>query len=164
MTVDDTTLGAVVLGIDGFALVGVELAGGEVRLVAETTAVRVGCSECGVIATPHDRRTTEVRDLPVAGRPARLVWRKRVWRCDEPRCPRRTWTEQRDDVVRSRRCLTERVRAEVCRKVAAGASVAEVAREFGIGWQTAMNAVVDHGTPKVDDPDRTAEVRALGVG
>ncbi len=163
MTVDDTTLGAVVLGIDGFALVGVELAGGEVRLVAETTAVRVGCSECGVIATPHDRRTTEVRDLPVAGRPARLVWRKRVWRCDEPRCPRRTWTEQRDDVVRSRRCLTERVRAEVCRKVAAGASVAEVAREFGIGWQTAMYAVVDHGTPKVDDPDRTAEVRALGV-
>jgi hypothetical protein len=32
-----------------------------------------------------------------------------------------------------------------------GASVAAVAREFGIGWHTAMAAVRDRGRPLVDD-------------
>ncbi len=36
VTVDDTTLGRVVLGLDGFVLVGVELVGGEVGLQVET--------------------------------------------------------------------------------------------------------------------------------
>jgi transposase len=30
-------------------------------------------------------------------------------------------------------------------------------------WWTVMNAVVEHGTPLVDDPDRVGEVRHLGV-
>lgn len=163
MTVDDTTLGEVVLGLDGFVLTGVELVDGEVWLRVATTATRVGCADCGVVATPHARRTSQVRDLPLSGRPARLVWCKRVWRCQEPACGRRTWTERRDDVVAARCSLTERARAAICRQVAAGRSVAEVAREFAVGWQTAMNAVTDHGALLVDDPARTAGVTALGV-
>lgn len=38
---------------------------------------------CGVRATGHGRRAVEVRDLPIMGRPVRLVWRKRVWRCPD---------------------------------------------------------------------------------
>lgn len=48
---DDTTLGRVVLGLDGFRLVRAELVGGEVCLHAETTAVRVGCPDCGVLVS-----------------------------------------------------------------------------------------------------------------
>jgi hypothetical protein len=41
--------------------------------------------------------------------------------------------------------------------------VAQVAAEFGASWATMMAAVVEYGTPLVDDPTRLAGVRALGV-
>lgn len=51
---------------------------------------------------------------------------------------------------------------EICRQVGKlGRSVAEVAREFGVSWHTAMAAVRVHGAPMVDDPRRLHGVRAL---
>jgi transposase len=101
--------------------------------------------------------------LPAGGRPVTLVWIKRVWRCAHPVCRRRTWTETSDQIA-PRASLTERARAEICRRVGEdGHSVAAVAREFGIGWHTAMAAVGDHGRPRIDDPRRLAGVAALGV-
>jgi len=92
-----------------------------------------------------------------------LVWVKRVWRCPHPVCAKRTWTET-SPVIAPRASLTERARAEICRRVGQDAtSVAAVAREFGIGWRTAMTAVRDYGAPRVDDPDRLGGVKALGV-
>lgn len=41
--------------------------------------------------------------------------------------------------------------------------MAALAREFGVGWHAAMAAVVDHGTPLVEDPDRLQGVTALGL-
>ena len=41
--------------------------------------------------------------------------------------------------------------------------VSQVADEFGVCSQTIMNAVVEHGTPLVDDPARIGWVRQLGV-
>jgi transposase len=161
---DDTTLGTVVLGLDGFALREAMLVDGEVWLAVESTGRTPGCPDCGVVATPHDRRTVQLRDLPIGGRPCRLVWSKRIWRCHEPLCPRATWTERRDDVARPRHAMTERARAKVCRQVGRlGRPVAQLAWEYGVGWQAAMNAVIDHGVPLIDDPDRTAGVSALGV-
>jgi hypothetical protein len=53
---------------------------------------------------------------------------------------------------------------EICRRVGQDEdSVALVAREFGIGWHTAMAAVRDYGQPLVDDPKRIAGVSALGI-
>jgi transposase len=136
----------------------------EVWLHAETTATRVGCPDCGVLAAAHDRRLVQLRDLPVTGRPCRLVWAKRIWRCREPACPRATWTERRDDVAQPRRAITERARAEVCRQVGKlGRPVAHLATEYGIGWETAMQAVIDHAAALIDDPARTAGVTSIGV-
>jgi len=60
--------------------------------------------------------------------------------------------------------MTERARAEICRRVGADEdSVAAVARDFGVSWAAAMAAVVDYGRPLVDDPARIAGVSALGV-
>lgn len=50
-----------------------------------------------------------------------------------------------------------------CRRVGAGESVRAVAKDFGSGWHTVMRAVRDVGQPLVDDPDRLADVTALGV-
>ena len=156
----EPALGAVVLGLDDFELIQARQVDGEVWLYAETTATRTGCGGCGVVATLHDRRETIVRDLPVGGRAARLVWDKRIWLCDEPACTVRTWTEQHP-AIGPRASLTERARAEICRQVGKlGRSVAELARGYGVGWQTAMNAVADHGRPLVDAPDRLEGVTA----
>ena len=92
-----------------------------------------------------------------------LVWRKRLWRCNEPLCPVRTWTEQSPHVA-PRAVLTDRARVEICRRVGEDAdAVAEVARDYGVGWHTAMAAVREHGQGKVDDPARLDGVTALGM-
>jgi transposase len=60
--------------------------------------------------------------------------------------------------------LTERARAEACRRVGKDAhAVAAVARDLGVGWATVMRAVAEHGQPLVDDPARLAGVTALGL-
>jgi len=92
-----------------------------------------------------------------------LVWVKRVWRCTETLCATSTWTET-SPVIRARASLTERARAEACRRIGQdGGSVASVAREFGTSWATIMSAVAEYGGPLVADPARTEGVEALGV-
>jgi transposase len=137
--------------------------GGEWQLAVQTTATAIGCVGCGVRATPHGRRTVRVRDLPLGGRPVVLAWRKRIWRCREPACRVRTWTEQAA-AIRPRAVLTERARAEACRRVGKDAhAVAAVARDLGVGWATIMRAVADHGIPLVDDSARLEGVATLGL-
>ncbi|WP_369074439.1 transposase family protein, partial [Nocardioides malaquae] len=36
----------------------------------------------------HGRRVQVLHDAPCFGRPVRVWWRKRIWRCPEPSCPR----------------------------------------------------------------------------
>jgi len=151
------------LGLDGFEVVSAELVGGEWQLAVQTTATVIGCVGCGERAELHGRRTVRVRDLPAGGRPVVLWWRKRLWRCCEPACGVRTWTE-RAAAIRPRAVLTERARAEACRRVGKDAhAVAAVARDLGVGWATIMRAVADHGTPLVDDPMRLDGVATLGL-
>jgi transposase len=60
--------------------------------------------------------------------------------------------------------LTERARAEACRRVGKDAhAVAAVARDLGVGWATVMRAVRDHGSLLVDDAARLEGVVALGL-
>jgi transposase len=151
------------LGLDGFEVLAAQVVGGEWQLEVQTTATVVGCQGCGVRAERHGRRTVRVRDLPAGGRPVVLCWRKRIWRCTEPACGVRTWTEQ-VAAIRPRAVLTERARAEACRRVGTDAhAVAAVARDLGVGWATIMRAVGDHGAPLVEDPDRLNGVAKLGL-
>jgi transposase len=160
---DDTTLGMVLLGLDDFELTAAEQHDGEVWLHVQTTARAVICPACCELAVMHNRRITTARDMPVGDRPARLVWSKRVWRCTTPWCARVTWTERQPDVLLPRMVMTERARRHACREVGRGHTVADLARRYGVGWDTIMAAVIDHGSRLVDDPVRTADVTALGV-
>ena len=108
--------GSILLGLDGFKVTAAEVVDDEWRLAVQTTATTVGCVACGTRARLHARRTVRVRDLPTGGRPVVLAWRKRVWRCTEPACGVRTWTEQ-TAAIRPRAVLTCRARAEACRRV-----------------------------------------------
>jgi transposase len=151
------------LGLDGFEVLAARVVGGEWQLEVQTTATVVGCQGCGVRAELHGRRRVRVRDLPIGGRPVVLAWRKRIWRCREPACGVRTWTERVAGIA-PRAVLTQRARAEACRRVGKDAhAVAAVARDLGVGWATIMRAVADHGRPLVDDPTRLDGVAALGL-
>jgi transposase len=120
------------LGLGGFEVLAAEVVGGEWQLIVQTTATVVGCVGCGVRAGLHGRRTVRVRDLPIGGRPVVLLWRKRIWRCHEPACGVRTWTE-RVAAIGPRAVLTQRARAEACRRVGKDAhAVAAVARDLGL--------------------------------
>lgn len=154
---------AVLVGMPEFAVLAAMEDAGEVWLLVETRATEVGCASCGTRARPKGRRETMVRDLPAGGRPVVLVWRKRRWSCPDADCDTKTWTETSTEVG-PRAVLTHRARREICRMVGAeGRSVAELARAFGVGWETAMGAVREHGTPLVDDPGRISEVVDLGI-
>jgi transposase len=136
---------------------------GEWQLVVQATATLVGCTSCGVRATLHGRRTVRVRDLPAGGRPVVLCWRKRIWRCAEPACGVRTWTEQAAAIC-PWAVLTQQACAEACRRVGKDAhAVAAVARDLGVGWATIMRAVRDQGSLLVDDPTRLKGVAKLGL-
>jgi transposase len=105
----------------------------------------------------------DYRDLAIFGRPARLVWWKRRWRCAEPLCAMRTWTES-SSAFSSRCLLTNRAGLECCLQVGLNARpVAQMARELGVCWDTVMAAVREHGEPLVDDPARVGTVSQLGV-
>jgi transposase len=155
--------GSVLLDLDGFEVLAAQVVGGEWQLEVQTTATVVGCQGFRMGAELHGRRTVRVRDLPIGGRPVVLAWRKRLWRCREPAGGVRTWTE-RTAAIRSRAVLTQRARAEACRRVGTDAhAVAAVARDLGVGWATIMRAVADHGIQLVDDPTRLDDVAALGL-
>lgn len=160
---DGTGLAEAMLGLDGFRVRSVCETEVELVIEIETTAEIEGCDRCGRRAQAHDRMVVEIRDLACFGRPARLVWIKRRWRCKDLDCPAKTWTEQ-NEAVSSRAALTTRAGIEACRQVGENARpVAQLARELGVCWWTVMTAVIEHGTPLVDDPARVGEVEKLGV-
>jgi len=60
--------------------------------------------------------------------------------------------------------LTQRARREICRRVGEELdTVAEVARQFGVGWACAHQAVVDYGDALIAADDRLEDVSGLGV-
>lgn len=163
MEQDGSASARALLGLHGFVVLAVIEHDGEVWLEVETTATVAACPACGVRATGNGRRRVKVRDLPVSGRPCVVVWNKRTWVCDDTDCEAKSFSET-NDAIGPRAALSERARFEICRRVGEdGDSVALAAREFGVGWDTAMAAVVEYGTPLVEDPDRVGTVRALGV-
>lgn len=160
---DAESIGALV-GLDGFRLVGAVETGGELWQLVETSAATVGCPACGTKARSKGRRLVRLRDLTVAGRPAVLGWRKRIWRCADVDCDTGSWTERRDDVAAPRRVMTERARRDVCAQVGRDRrSVAAVAASYGVSWSTAWSAVVACGAALVDDPARVSGVSAIGL-
>jgi transposase len=160
---DGTGLAEKMLGLSDMRVLDVEEATGEVVVTIESTKAKAWCPSCRKRAQAQDRVDVHLRDVHCFGRPAHLVVSKRRWRCRRKGCAAKTWTERIDGVV-TRQVLTARAGVEVTRQVGQLCrSVASVAAEYGVGWDTVWSAVTFCGTPLVDDPGRVGRVRALGV-
>jgi transposase len=160
----DVGAGATALvGLDGFVVTAQTVHDGEHWLLIETTKARAWCPRCGVRAVGNGRRRVTVRDLPIAGMATVIVWAKRTWRCREELCERGSWSETSAE-IRPRASLTERARREICRRVGEELdTVAAVAREFGVGWGCAHQAVIDYGDELIAADDRLEQTSKLGV-
>lgn len=140
--------------------------GGPVRLTVtvESPATEQGCRGCGVIAVSRGRRSVMLVDAPCFGRPVRVVWRKRTWRCREPACVVGSFTEQDEQVCRPRGLLTVRAAWWAIGQLRAEhASVSGLARQLGTTWRTVWRSIKPLLDQLAADPARFDGVTTLGV-
>lgn len=166
MVTDPTRALEWMIGLQAIAFLGAEDgARDQARIHIETKPSLVGCPRCGVFARVKDRSAVELVDLPVFGRPTRLVWHKRRWMCPDSDCAMGSWTEEDDRIAGPRQVLTSRAARWATIQVGRHArSVNEVAGELGCDWHTVNDTVVAYGEALLDaDEERIGEVSALGL-
>jgi len=96
------------VGLPDVAILDVEdIPGAALRVHVELTQSPQGCPRCGVVAHVKDRRRVELVDLSMGGRPMRVIWRKRRFRCPEPSCPVGSWTEDDPRIASKRLMMTD---------------------------------------------------------
>lgn len=165
MIVDPTRVCEVLVGLGDVRVLGADdVPGDSVRVHVETRAGRPSCPGCSGPVWVKDQRPVVLVDLPVFGRPARLVWHKRRWTCPAAACPIGTFTETASGIAAARLAMTDRAGRWVCEQVGRWArSVNELAVELGCDWHTINDSVIAYGGPLVDHPDRIGAVTAVGL-
>lgn len=124
------------LGLEGFTVVdAVEAADATVVVTVETTVPALACPDCGEgPGLSKGRPAVWLRDVRLAARPVRVLWRKRRRCCLNEGCERVSFTEQHP-AVGWRRRSTMRFRRECARRVGRRAHpVSEVAADHGVSW------------------------------
>jgi transposase len=154
------------VGLGGLHVIAVERdeGAGGLRVTVESAPGPMGCRFCGVVAHSHGRRDVVLVDAPCFGRPVRLVWRKRTWRCGEPACPAGVLTEQHDELARPRALLSTRACWWAIRQLRREhASVSGIARQLGTTWRTVWRSIKPLLQAMAADETRFEGVGALGV-
>jgi transposase len=154
----------ILVGLPEVVVLGV-LDGPVTEIHLECLRVPVGCPECGAVAELKEQRIVPFVDLPCFGRPTRLCWHKRRFRCPEPECPKLSWSEEDPRIASPRMAMTARAGRWVTIQVGRFArSVSEVADDLGCDWHTVNDAVLAYGEVLVDqDSDRYGTITALGL-
>ena len=165
MVTDPTRALEWMIGLRAIAFLGAEDgAQDQARIHVETKTSLVGCPRCGVLARVKDRSAVELVDLPLFGRPTRLVWHKRRWMCPDSDCemvrgPRRTIASPHPA-----RCSPHGRPVATTQVGRHARSVNEVAGELGCDWHTVNDTVVTYGEALLDaDDERIGQVSALGL-
>ena len=128
------------LGIPGLRVIGCAERPIGLEVNVETEAKGGVCPSCGGAAlVPKERPLVVVRDLPIRGVATWLLWRKRRYAC--PACGR-TFTESHDEIPPRAR-TTRRYERYLYALVAAGSSIARVAREEALSFYRVQRAFSD---------------------
>lgn len=153
------------VGLGDVTVLGVEdELDGPLRVHIATRSQRPSCPQCDGVVWAKDDTQVELADLPVFGRPARVVWHKHRWVCPNTGCGQGSFTEHAPRIAPVRAVMTDRAGRWATSQVGRlGRTVAEVARELGCDWHTVNKAVIAYGTALVEDPDRVGDVTALGL-
>jgi transposase len=104
-----------------------------------------------------------LHDVPATTR-VRIVWRQRVWRCDDDDCARRTFVEQVPTLVAPRGSITARaVGWAIGQLRREHATVHGIARQLGTSWKTVWRAIEPELVKLAEDESRFENVTTLGV-
>ena len=76
MEVNPTRMCELLVGLPDVTVLGVVDGATGLAVHIESRLARPSCPKCGSRARVKDRTVVELVDLPVFGRPARLLWRK----------------------------------------------------------------------------------------
>ncbi len=165
MECDPTRVCELLVGLGDVEVLGVDdEAGAPLRVHIRCRAPRPGCERCGGALWSDGEREVELVDLPVFGRPARLVWHKRRWRCGDPDCAAGTVTEQDREIAPERERLTTRAGRWATRQSGQGRPHSDVATELGCSWHPVNESVRRWGSALLEaDTERICDVVALGL-
>ena len=123
------------------------------------------CPGCGVDGVYRDTVIRRVTDVPVAGHPLRLHVRVPRYRCVNAVCEREVFAHNTDRLARRGWSTTRRCARYICRRLMIDrATVAAVARELGLSWDT-VNTIACDATQTIvaTDTGRLDGVRVIGV-
>ncbi|WP_444919248.1 ISL3 family transposase [Microbacterium testaceum] len=151
------------VGLPGVHVEHVDRRDGLLVVTVSSAAAPAGCPSCGVVATGRGRRRRVLHDVPGATR-VRIVWRQRVWRCDDESCLRKTFTEQLPPLVARRGSITTRAIGWAIGQLRREhATIAGLARQLGTSWKTVWRAVEPELVKLALDETRFENVTTLGV-
>ena len=164
MSPDDTRISNVLVGLPDVRILNAVDDGKHLTITIEKVTGAPACPRCAASAHLKDRRCLTLVDLPYRGRAARVIWRKRRWRCSAA-CAQPSWTEQDERIAFPRHSMLTRAGRWVTRQVGRGGrAVSDVAEELGCHWHTVNDAVIAFGEALLDDdPMRIGDVDALGL-
>ena len=123
------------------------------------------CPECGSEGIYRDTVIRRVTDVPVVGHPLRLRVRVPRYRCVAVECEREVFAHNTDRLARRGWSTTRRCARYILRRLMIDrATVAAVARELGLSWDT-VNSIAMDATQMIvaTDTGRLDGVRVIGV-
>ena len=123
------------------------------------------CPGCGVDGVYRDTVIRRVTDVPVVGHPLRLHVRVPRYRCVAADCEREVFAHNTERLARRGWSTTRRCARYICRRLMIDrATVAAVARELGLSWDT-VNTIAVNATGMIVAADigRLDGVRVIGV-
>jgi transposase len=123
------------------------------------------CPGCGAQGVYRDTVIRRVTDVPVVGHPLRLQVRVPRYRCMAADCDREVFAHNTDRLARRGWSTTRRCARYICRRLMIDrATVAAVARELGLSWDT-VNTIAMDATQMIvaADTTRLDAVKVIGV-
>ena len=123
------------------------------------------CPECGGEGVYRDTVIRRVTDVPVVGHPLRLRVRVPRYRCKSSQCPREVFAHNTSRLARPGWSTTRRCARYILRRLMLDRmTIAAVARELGLSWDT-VNTIAMDATQMIvaADTTRLDGVRVIGV-
>ena len=123
------------------------------------------CPGCATERVYRDTVIRTVTDVPVVGHPLRLRVRVPRYRCVNTDCGREVFAHNTDRLAHRGASTTRRCARYICRRLMIDrATVAAVARELGLSWDTVNTIALDATQVIVADDTTCLEgVRVIGV-
>jgi len=90
-------------------------------------------------------------------------WRKRIWRCPEPACARRTWTEVQPYATPCAKLTARATSWAVDPLRHDDTTVSAIARHLGVAWDSCWSAIKADAQTRIAEPDRLKGIKTIGV-